>query len=295
MLAALTHLKSLQPMATNASSAELRALMKGVERKAIFSARTNLANYVGDIKDAVASMLTGDSNMATAKLDLLNKLREYGYTPEEGFPGAPDKTIPPAEAGALLDLSSDQRLQLVVQTNFRQALNFQKQKDGNEPDALEQFPAWELVRVYEREIPRGERRGPKGSIVEVPGADWPSRFSQACDATGDTDAAAVLQSTDRMIARKDSPVWEYLGDPDNFDDAIGTDYPPFAFNSGYGWVEVARDECVELGLIGERDMIEPSEPEFGSELSEDETTSLLAELRTEKAELLKAAYAWRDQ
>ncbi|MDE2106490.1 MAG: hypothetical protein KGL39_55260 [Patescibacteria group bacterium] len=294
MLAALRHFKSLTPLPTNLGSADLRELMQGVDRKSVFSARTNLIDYVNDIKDAIARMMTGDTNLATAKMELLEKLRAYGYTPGEGFPQAPDANIPPAEEGSLRDLSSDPRLNLVVTTNFRQALNWQMQQDGLAADALEQFPAWELIRIYPRMIPRGERRGPKGTIIPVPGDDWPSRFEAALAGTGDTDAARVFSATGQMMARKDSPVWEYLGDPANFADAIGTDYPPFAFNSGMGWMPVRRAECLLLGLIRPQDMVVPSaRAPFGAELSADEATADLADLRAARGELEQLAQSWR--
>jgi hypothetical protein len=290
MLAAAKYLKTLQPLATSKSSAELRALMAGVERKAIFSARTNLVGYTSDIKAAVLKYLSGDTNLATAKLDLLQALQQYGYTPEQGFPQAPDAAIPPAEAGSLQDLSSDARLKLVAQTNFRQATNYMKKQAGNEPDALEQFPAWELIRVYPRQIERGQRRGPKGTIVEDPGADWPSRFREAAQLAGDDDALRVLDETGRMIARKDSPLWTELGNPDNFDDAIGTDYPPFAFSSGMGWTDVDRAECVQVGLIDEGDQIAPAgDSEFAAELEKDAASATLSDLQATRNALLDAA------
>ncbi len=289
MLAAIQHLKTLTPEATGLSSAELRALMKGVERKSIFSARTNLAAYAQDIKQAVTDYLSGDSNLATQSLTLQQKLDQYGYTPEGGFPDAPDASIPGAESGTLQDLRSDARTRLVLQTNFRQATNYMKQQAGNEPDALEQFPAWELIRVYPRQVPRGERIGPKGALVEVPGDDWESRFQAAAETAGDDDAARVFDETGRMIARKDSPIWEELGNPDNFDDAIGTSYPPFAFNSGMGWRDVDRAECVSVGLIDENDQIAPTDNEFGSELEDDASSATLADLKSTRAALLAAA------
>jgi hypothetical protein len=51
-----------------------------------------------------------------------------------------------------------------------------------------------------------------------------------------------------MIAEKSSSVWGQLGSRDIFADAIGTDYPPFAFNSGMGWRQVSRAVCEQLGV-----------------------------------------------
>ncbi|MDE2105657.1 MAG: hypothetical protein KGL39_50990, partial [Patescibacteria group bacterium] len=75
---------------------------------------------------------------------------------------------------------------------------------------------------------------------------------------------------------------------------IGTDYPPFAFNSGMGWLPVRRAECLLLGLIRPQDMVAPSaRAPFGAELSADEATADLADLRAARSELEQLAQSWR--
>jgi hypothetical protein len=68
-----------------------------------------------------------------------------------------------------------------------------------------------------------------------------------------------LEDNGRMVARKDSPIWDSLGDSDLFDDGLDNPFPPFAFNSGMWTEEISRDEAVELGLIDEGDKVEPQE------------------------------------
>ena len=283
---ALQFFRQLAPLPSNMSSAELRTLMAGVERKAVFAARMNLAGAVDDLKAQVLKYLSGEQNLATGVQNLQLALDQYGYTPERGFPAAPDAAIPSAEAGALRDLSSDARVKLMLQTNFRQAQNFTKRAAGIEADALNQFPAWELVRIYPRVVERGFKRGAKGVLEEVPGDDWEARFRTAGEAAGDDDALAILDATGRMIARKDSPLWDELGNPDNFDDAIGTNYPPFAFNSGMGWRTVARAECLALGLPV--DDLQPTSEDFGSELEDDPNTMTVSDLKATRSALLEA-------
>lgn len=53
-----------------------------------------------------------------------------------------------------------------------------------------------------------------------------------------------------MIALKGDPVWGELGSYGNFQDALGVDHPPFAFNSGMGWREIELAECETLGVMG---------------------------------------------
>ena len=54
----------------------------------------------------------------------------------------------------------------------------------------------------------------------------------------------------RMIALKGDPIWGELGAYENFQDALGVDHPPFAFNSGMGWQEIDKGEVARLGIRG---------------------------------------------
>lgn len=115
---------------------------------------------------------------------------------------------------------------------------------------VEAYPAWELEREYERDVPRGFRRGAGGELVPVPDDDWPSRFTAACEAAGDDEALRVLQETGRMIALKSSGVWAQLGHgAGGYTDTLGNPFAPFAFNSGYRTNGVHRTETIELGLL----------------------------------------------
>ena len=60
-----------------------------------------------------------------------------------------------------------------------------------------------------------------------------------------------------MIAMKDSPVWQELG---NFADGLGVDYPPFAWGSGMGWKAIGFREAKALGVIPDGWKPPPSKP-----------------------------------
>ena len=52
-----------------------------------------------------------------------------------------------------------------------------------------------------------------------------------------------------MVARKDSPVWDKIGDgAGGYRDTLGNPYPPFAFNSGMDWEDVDIDTADGLGI-----------------------------------------------
>lgn len=126
---------------------------------------------------------------------------------------------------------------------------------------VDEFPALELHRVYDRRVPRGselDKAGPENGWDDDEGR-WPA----ACEEAGDDDAAEVFESTGRMVALKSSGVWQALGDgAGGYDDTLGNPFAPFAFNSGMDCDEVDYDEAVSLGLIDDGDEVEPAKIDF---------------------------------
>lgn len=271
---------------TNLGTAELRGLGADVLRQSLFSARMTNTSAVQGLRDAVTGILSGvdgknSDTLADARLKLKALGKSLQYDPARGFPGEektptilkpntaggfvkPGSKIPPAGPGELRDLYSTDRLNLQLKTQQNMAQGAAKNIWGNTPDAVDQYPAWELVRVEAREVPRGEIKRGKG-VVEVPEDAWDTangRWAAALDASGDDEARKIFAATGRMVARKDSDIWEKLGEgAGGYDDALGNDFEPFAFNSGMGRVEVASDEFEQLG--GDADDVEPSDTDFG--------------------------------
>lgn len=226
-------------MPTSLGTAELRELGAGILARSVFTARGTSAIYVTRIKEVVDEMASGSMDFATARVTLLETLRAMGYTPEGGFPDDPPGTVPPAVAGSLRDLSSFRRLDLIVRTQYDLMQGAGQQYRGHTPDRLEASPAWELVRVEPRVAPR----------------DWMARWRISGgllygDISPELASNGTVRATGRMIALKGDPVWGELGSWGNFSDALGVDFPPFAFNSGMGWREVSREEAKVLGVTG---------------------------------------------
>lgn len=122
-------------------------------------------------------------------------------------------------------------------------------KEAGDADVVEAYPAWELLRIYDRDVPRGFRRDPKGGLMPMPGDDWESRWQ----------AAGGELINGRMIALKNDPIWQALGDGvGGYTDTLGNPFPPFAFNSGYDVNNIGRVECIELGLMDEGDVAKPA-------------------------------------
>jgi len=224
------------------SSAEIRALDAGLRRLSFQSAHTMIEDLLVRYKEDIGTMLNPTTeqradrvtaanpqgNVTTglsqpyARLDIKRLLQALDYQPE------------PEEAGTIKDLSSNQRINLVLDTNRELAQGAGRFIQMNDADVIDEFPAQELVRFESR--------------VKV--RDWEERWRAAAAESGDTDAAAALEDSGRMVALKASPIWDSLGDgAGGYDDTLGNPYPPFAFNSGM-WVQsVDRKDAEELGLI----------------------------------------------
>jgi len=172
---------------TNLGSAELRAIDGDFKRRTGFSAKVMNAEYLQTIRGITQDALSGELDPATARLHL-------------------------AKLAELTGVDHDSaRVSLITETNLATAQGYGQFIAANDPVVVEQFPAWELYRVEEKKDPR----------------DWEQRWQFAAKASGDVAAARVFEETGRMVALKDSEIWDALGDSGNFDDALDNPYPPF--------------------------------------------------------------------
>lgn len=205
-------------------TSQIRELSAALRERAVFSARTTDARYLQAVKDRVQRYLSAGykGDLTSLRVELKQELARLGYHPERGFPGDEKLGIPPAKPGSLRDLSSDQRINLILNTQLRLMTGRAQRASGMRTMALLRYPAWELVRTEGRAAPRA----------------WERRW---------VEAGGNLYNG-RMIAFKADPVWQKIGSSALFDDALDVDHPPFAFNSGMGWDQVKEDECRELGV-----------------------------------------------
>lgn len=210
---------------TTKSTQEIRdAITAEVRMRSIFVARAANLDFLTKVKEVTTAVADGRMNQATARLTLLETLKAVGYTPEGGFPDVPAGQIPPAIRGSLEDLSSRRRLDLIIDTQRDLMRGLATKAKGMAPAALSNFPAFELIRIYDRR----EKR------------DWRARW----------EIAGGKLISGRMIAFKGDPVWGELGSSGNFEDALDVDFPPFAFTSGIGWQPISRADCRRLGVVG---------------------------------------------
>lgn len=238
--ARISQIRDLLP--TTLGSAEIRdQIAADVRARSVFVSRAANVVFLSKVKEVVDLVTAGKMDKATAQVILLETLRAVGYTPEDGFPDDISGDVPEAAAGTLQDLTSFRRLSLIIDTQRALMNGAGQQIRGMEPERMAQFPAWELVRVGTRRAPRNWGDTQQGS---------PPRHNGQPDLRSRWTIAGGSFTGGRLIALKGDPVWGELGASENFDDALDTDHPPFAFNSGMGWQEVDRAECEQLGITG---------------------------------------------
>jgi hypothetical protein len=244
---------------TTLSSAEIAALDQEVTNKALLSARTMYSDLLEEYRRGLADLanprtelrvladghqkpVTVGMNPAELRTRIKGLLDQLGYRPEEG------------KEGTIEDLGSDQRINLVIFMNSRDAAGYGQFRRNQDAALLWSHPALEMVRFEERDEKRNwlERwRGLGGKVFFGTGLDG---------------------KEGRLIARKDDAIWFELS-------RFGRPWPPFDFNSGVGLRPVTRAEAVRLGVIKAEDRVGRLEVSFA-----EATDRLKPGLRTEEQE-----------
>jgi hypothetical protein len=204
---------------TTLSSEELHALGSAILERSVFSAGVDESQYLDTIYGSVADMLAGKTDFATARLQLKSMADE-------------------------LDIPHDDaRIDLILNTNQQVARGVGRGILQQDPAIINLWPALELVRVAQKREPR----------------DWKTRFMLAAQESGDGIAARVATDTGRLAARKDSGIWQALGNgAGGYRDTLGSRFDPLAFNTGMRQREISRPEAIELDIIAPDAKIKPA-------------------------------------
>jgi hypothetical protein len=233
MTDALAYQLAKQVLPTSMSSAELSStLSPAIRERSFFSARTLQADYLSDaqrqIRQLVQPDVVADSagslrpvqpgerlNPALVRTKMQTYLQSLGYAPEKGT------------AGGLQDLSSDRRVDLIIDTQTRMSAGYAKWQASQDADILELYPADEMY----RQTATAKQR------------DWQARWNQArADLGASTSACRATSGAGPFIALKNDPIWTAIS-------RFGSPYPPFDYRSGM-WVRDADDsEADRLGVL----------------------------------------------
>jgi hypothetical protein len=196
-------------------TAEIAKIPLALREASQFSARVANMRLLQSIQDKLLQMAqqireqTANGEAVLDRRNFVSQLRQIAI--DEGLtPDDPDKI------GTIQDITSIPRLNLIYDIQTKRAEGFAVWKSDTDPDALDGWPAYELVRIEDRNIPR----------------QWQQRWA---------DAGGKFYGG-RMIALKTSPIWAKIS-------RFGTPWPPFDFGSGMGLDDISREEAVSLGVI----------------------------------------------
>lgn len=218
---AVERLEERTPIASALRTLEWSAVPQALRDRAFFSARVEDANLLGEMRDRIQKALELDPTEAFEdRAKFVSRIRQT-------------LGAAPGDSGALTDISSRRRLELIYDMNVEEAYEAGRYRAGQQSAILYAFPARELVRIESRQEPRA----------------WRTRWQ----------TAGGQFYADRMIARKDSPIWRAIS-------RFGRPYPPFDFGSGMGVEDVEREEAIELGVIAPDETPEPEIPGYNEKL-----------------------------
>ena len=197
-------------------SREWNSVQAGLRDRAFFSSQVAELQLLDAFRNSSARLAAGESDISRLRIELRDRMTHAGMTPGDG---------------TIKDLFSKARLDVILKTNVATARGFVRWQNGMSPGAFAAFPAMRLLRIRQRKR----------------GRDWAARWKAAGDSVGWQGAARDFGTA---VALKDSPIWQALGEgAGGFRDGLGNPYPPFAWGSGMGVVDVPRKEAIELGLV----------------------------------------------
>ena len=211
--------KNLVTSSQTMNSAAWSEVSAALRDRAFFSSRVESVRFLETCRTRIAEMLANKPNAegaitsrAQVVSDIMRAARESGIA--QG-------------TERLTDPGSVARANVIIDTNAGMAAGYATAIQSNSYGARLAFPAQELVRIEERQVPRSWQN------------IWRSHGGK-------------IYPGGRMIALKEDPIWSAIS-------RFGTPYPPFDFNSGMGVDDVSYDEAVELGVIPSKNYQPPKE------------------------------------
>lgn len=156
---------------TTLSSGDLAKLQPALLRRSMFSAKVSEFAHLDEIGSGISDVLSGQLDIATARLRVKQHLWRTGYQ------------APPDKVGGLEDFASDRRINLQIETNVAMMRGLGNHIQGQQEDVLDMYPAQELVRVIDSK----EKR------------NWNKIWTD--------NGGPVTDAWPRMIALKTDPIW----------------------------------------------------------------------------------------
>lgn len=189
----------------------LSRIPAAIRKQVFFSAGVMEADWLEEWYQLVTDMLEAKTDRASARLAIKQQLDRSGYVPS------------PDLQGSLLDLSSDTRINLILDTQWDISTGWGQYEQSQQPGVVQAFPARELYRVI---WPKGQMR------------PWAMKWMKAGGRT----------YGGRYIARIDDPLWQTSLAQGGFN-RFGIPTGPFDFKSGMRTKPIGFTEAEQLGVI----------------------------------------------
>ena len=196
------------------SSAEWESVPSEIRDRAFFMAKVMDAEILQRFRDGVNDIMEGRTGQVTAEKEIFMWLEDRGYKPPDG------------KAGGLEDLSSLDRINVVLRTNLALASNHAAW--ARSQTSIKAFPCKELFRISQRMEPR----------------DWDFTWNQAKSELAHIPGVHPTLK----IALLNHPIWWKIS---RFD----TPYPVFDYGSGMTTRAISRTKAIELGF-----KLDPNDP-----------------------------------
>ena len=201
----------------------------GLRDRALWSSEVTRTKILYAMRQNLSELARGGKSESEIRRDIREYLGSIGYDSGDN-------------RGTIKDLMTKARLDVMMRTNVDQAKGYASHLQATSRVAILTRPAYKLVRVKQRKMPR----------------DWGARWTAAAQKVGWEGVAR----NGEMIALKTSPIWTALS-------RFGNPFPPFDFNSGMGVEDVKKSYCREIGLLGEDEQPKiPETPDFNGNLAE---------------------------
>lgn len=206
------------------SSAEWRDVPVALRERAFFSARVESTQFLQRAKDSLTEFLgekvetleNGQTALATGgRSDFVKQMTEF--LKGEGIE---------RQSGEITDIAGERRLNLIFDTQVRQAHDFGYWKQGTDPDVLDAFPAQRFIRVAPVEEPR----------------DWHIQFE------------------DEVRLKSDVGFWITVNQD------FGVPWGPWGWGCQHDVEDVDRAEAEALGLLEVGAAVEKPELKFNERL-----------------------------
>jgi hypothetical protein len=211
-------------IASDLNSSQWSAVPLDLRERAFFSSQVESVRFLQRARDSITDFLAGNrETLPDGAIALKTGGRADFVKQMQDFLQAEGVT---RTAGGLTDITSQKRLELIFDTQTRQAQDYGYWKQGQDPDVLDAFPAQRFIRVLDVKEPRDAHRDFEGAIALKSNLDFWIRINED----------------------------------------FGVPWGPWGWGCGHDVEDVDREEAEQMGIIAPGDRPAPAEKSFNDRL-----------------------------